>query len=152
VDIQVAKRLREEVSRVIDGDADGVAFHGPSTKSNLTGVTAELAATRPVAGGHSIWELVTHIRVGREWSVERLKGRKPEVEWWPAVYSQEAKSWETLLRSLNEVRSRFLAGLAEPASEEDARAAVRFLVHHELYHSGQIAIVRKALGMEGRPG
>lgn len=145
-------RLREEVVRVIDGGADGVAFHGPSTTSNLTDVTYQLAAAPAVPNGHSIWELVTHIKVGREWSIARLKGQKPDVDWWPAISSQTSKDWESLLGDLREIQARFLAALPAASTDEDAHAAVRFLVHHELYHSGQIATVRRALGLPGRPG
>jgi uncharacterized damage-inducible protein DinB len=145
-------RLREEVVRVLDGDADGVAFHGPSTMSNLADITHEQAAARPVANGHSIWELIRHIKVGREWSLARLKGEKPEVDWWPATSSRTSKDWESLLKDLGEIKARFLSALPSAASDEDAQAAVRFLIHHELYHSGQIATVRRALGLPGRPG
>jgi len=144
-------RIREEVVRVIDGNAEGLAYHGPSTKSNLVDVTPELAAARPIAEGHSIWELLVHIKVDREWAIARLRGEKPEMDWWPPIRSQTSTDWKSLLSELDEVQARFLE-VMQHASEEDVVPVVRFLMHHEIYHSGQIALLRKVLGLSSRPG
>ena len=50
------ERLRDLLDRVVAGDA----WHGPSLLALLATVPPELAARRPIAGAHSIWELVLH--------------------------------------------------------------------------------------------
>lgn len=145
-------RLRDEIARVIDGDAEGIAYHGPSTKSNLIGITAELASARPVAASHSIWELAAHMKVDREWAIARLKGEKPDMDWWPALPSPSAGAWSALLRDMDDVQARLQAAVMTASNDDDVHAVARFLMHHEVYHSGQIALLRRALGLAGRPG
>ncbi len=50
-------RIVDQMDRAFGGDA----WHGPSLESLLDGITAEQASQHPVAGAHSIWELVNHI-------------------------------------------------------------------------------------------
>ena len=145
------EQLRADVVRAIEGNVDGLAYHGPSTKSNLVGVTADLAAARPVAEAQSVWELLVHVKIDREWAIARLKGQKPDLDWWPSISSQTSKDWNALLLELDDVQARFLEAMST-AAEENVVAVVRFLIHHELYHSGQIALLRRGLGLEGRPG
>lgn len=148
------EQMRAEAARVMNGDAEGIAFHGPSTRSNLDGVTHALAEAHPIANAHSIWEIVAHIIVGRQSSLDRLKGSRPEVDWWPAITESGPDAWRALIRSLDELGDRLLEtieGLSASAAVE-GQGAFRFLIHHELYHSGQIAILRKVLGLPGRPG
>jgi hypothetical protein len=52
------ERIRDQLHRAFAGDA----WHGPSVLEILENVTASQAATRPIAGAHSIWELVLHIK------------------------------------------------------------------------------------------
>ena len=53
-----------EIAGIIDDlkrGYDGDAWHGPSLRKVLAGVTAEAASARPISGGHSIWEIVAHL-------------------------------------------------------------------------------------------
>ena len=50
-------RILDQMERGYAGDA----WHGPSLKSLLDGISAEDASKHPVPGAHSIWELVNHI-------------------------------------------------------------------------------------------
>jgi len=137
-------RWCEEFARVYAGDAEGEAYHGPATKTNLKGVTAEMAAARPVAGGHSIGEIVLHLAAWREAMADRLEGRaKAPVEDWPAFPGKETlpAAWEGALARLEASQQRLLAGA--PAAEAKAEEWLRFILHHDLYHSGQIGLLRK---------
>ena len=49
------------LAREIETLSHGENWHGPTLDELLDGVTAEAAAARPIANGHSIWELVLHV-------------------------------------------------------------------------------------------
>jgi hypothetical protein len=50
-------RLDDQLKRALEGEA----WHGPSVLESLAGISAAQAAIHPIAGAHSIWELVLHI-------------------------------------------------------------------------------------------
>src|SRR5260370_363081 len=74
-----------DVAFVVDQLLQGYAgdpWHGPSTVALLAGVTAEEAAAHPVAGAHSIWELVLHMTAWQNEVRKRLAGK-------PATFPSE---------------------------------------------------------------
>ena len=52
-------------------------WHGPDTTSLLADVSAEKAAAHPVAGAHSIWEIVLHMTAWQNQVRRRLGGKEP---------------------------------------------------------------------------
>jgi uncharacterized damage-inducible protein DinB len=143
----------DELQRIHDGDA----WHGASLKDNLTGVTAEQAAAKPIAAGHSIWELVLHIAAWEGVLLNRLNGQstgEPEEGDFPAITDTSENAWleaqarmNNKHRQLVESLSRVTAAqLDEPAVGMDR--SLRFVLHgyirHHVYHAGQIALLRKA--------
>ena len=69
----------------------GPAWHGPSVRESLAGVTAEHAAASPFPERNSIWDLVLHLAHGRHLLTERLLDttldfpREIREPWWPVV-------------------------------------------------------------------
>ena len=60
-------------------------WHGPALAQVLETATAERAAAKPIAGAHSIWEIVLHVAAWAEIARARLKGQStgdpaPEVD------------------------------------------------------------------------
>ena len=49
--------IADQISRAFRGES----WHGPSVREVLAGVSAEDAAAHPIAGAHSIWEIVLHL-------------------------------------------------------------------------------------------
>lgn len=79
-----AERLAKHIHRTVKGPM----WHGPALVKVLEGVTADLARTRPIAGAHSIWELVLHITAWSNIARKRVKGEAtgdptPEQDWPP---------------------------------------------------------------------
>lgn len=75
---------------------EGGAWHGPGVLETLDGVTATQAAAHPVAGAHSIWELVVHIAAWEGACRRRLKGDRAELsteEDWPPVTEADEAAW-----------------------------------------------------------
>ncbi|HZS45526.1 MAG TPA: DinB family protein [Blastocatellia bacterium] len=149
-----------EVTRIIDQlnrAFEGGAWHGPSVKELLSGVTADKAAAQPVTGAHSIWELTLHIAAWESAALRRLNGDAANLsddEDWPAVNDRSSDAWQRTIASLERGHLK-LAERISRLSDSDLNAtatgqstSVYFLLHgviqHSLYHAGQIALLKKA--------
>ena len=132
----------------------GPAWHGPSLRELLDGVTEEQARARPIANAHSILEIVVHIRSWMDAVSERLAGSERELtteEDWSDV---ARTSWPAVLDELDNAESRVCDAVARLRPEDldkpvaGKRYSVYVLVHgliqHNLYHAGQIALLKKA--------
>src|SRR5512146_1101611 len=92
-------RLEEQLRRSLEGEA----WHGPSVLELLAGVSAAQAASHPVAGAHSIWELVLHITTDYDLVLRRLAGNGRELraaEAWPACPEPTEENWEQTVQDL----------------------------------------------------
>ena len=154
--------MRDEVARIEDqlrSCFEGGAWHGPAVLEVLAGVSHEDAHAHPIPNVHSIWELVLHL-TGCYWLVlRRLKGDGSPLtaeEDWPAVPTPTAEEWRDAVRTLarlnQELRSAVrvfpASRLDEPIVPEPPYTAhTQFIgvTQHNLYHAGQIAILKKAL-------
>src|SRR5436190_7570541 len=152
-----------EIDRILDQlkrAFEGQSWHGPSIKELLNGVTAEQARQRPLANAHSIWELVHHIAVWEDVGRRRLEGDPAEVpisspEDWPPAADVSEAAWakakaalERGHQSLVEAISRVPESrLDEPILEGKSTVYVTLhgVIQHDLYHAGQIAILKRAL-------
>jgi uncharacterized damage-inducible protein DinB len=147
------ERIREQLKRAFEGGA----WHGPGVLEILENVSAAQAATHPIEGAHSIWELVLHIKAWEDACRRRLSGDRAELtdeEDWPAVAETSDDAWRKTLTVLREGHQKFSDAIA---SVDDARldepilqgmksvyATLHGAVQHDLYHAGQIAILKKA--------
>jgi len=150
-----------EVHRIIDQmdrAFSGEAWHGPSLMSVLEGISAEEASTHPIRGAHSIWELVNHIATWNTISQHRLAGEHVEVtpeRDWPPVWEVSETAWKRDLHALVESRKRLResikhftnAHLEEKAAGPDYTRymVLHGVIQHDLYHAGQIVMLKKAL-------
>ena len=134
-------------------------WHGPALADLVGDVTAEQAAARPVAGAHSIWELVLHVTSWTEIVRERLVGSAkseptPEEDW-PPVRDQSAEAWRGAVERLKDAHRELAADVAQlddsmligrvPGKEHSVLAMIHGVVEHDAYHGGQIAILKRAL-------
>jgi uncharacterized damage-inducible protein DinB len=148
-----------ELARILDQmqrSYDGKAWHGPPLQTLLANVPALVAHARPVAGAHTIAEIVLHIAYWKDAAVRQLAGEKvrpSEAEQWPTAGNDEA-SWKVAL-SLLDSRHKALADavgrlnderLTDPTPVRDFNVYVLLhgVVQHDLYHAGQIALLKKA--------
>lgn len=147
------QRISEQLQRAFAGGA----WHGPGVLEILENVTATQAAERPIAGAHSIWELVHHIRAWDDACRRRLLGDRaqlPDEEDWPPVSETSDEAWDKTLATLREAHDRLIAEIAnvdaakldEPILQGLATVytTLHGAVQHNLYHAGQIAILKKA--------
>lgn len=149
-------RLEEQLRLAFEGEA----WHGPSVLEALEGVSAEQAAAHPIDGAHSIWELVLHLCGTYGLVLRRLRGdgsQLTEPEDWPSVPAPSDENWSDSIRvltQLNEdlrqaVRSfpvEHLDQLLVPEAPYSAYTQLIGITQHNLYHAGQIALLKKVLG------
>ena len=149
------KRINSQLKRAFRGKA----WHGPSVMELLENVTAEQAAAHPIAGAHSIWEIVLHIRAWERIPLRRLEEwvpieATPEGDW-PPVKETTGHAWKNALNAmslnhdaLREVIARFdEARLFEilPGTEYSVYFMLHGVIQHDLYHAGQIALLKRAV-------
>jgi uncharacterized damage-inducible protein DinB len=148
----------ERITQQLKAAVEGEAWHGPSVKETLQGVTPEQASVRPVDGAHSIWEIVLHISGWMRVAVSRMQGIKtpqPEQGDWPELRSATAATWNQTLETMQKNYEELKTAISK-LSEEDLTKPVfdipnynyvllHGIIQHNLYHAGQMAMLRKAL-------
>ena len=147
------------------GETGSDAWHGPSLSQLVAGIDWEAARARPIPHGHTIWELVLHIAVWDEICVRRLAGEEirtttGSVGDWPEVGEESPAGWlaaRERLERAQESLARAVAALEASALDRQVagwpwsyRLMVHGTLHHDLYHAGQIARLRRALGLSNR--
>ena len=148
-------RLEEQLRRTLEGDA----WHGPSILESLADVSAEQAASHPIAGAHSIWELVLHISSDYDLVLRRLKGdARPftATEGWPTCPATTEENWQQTMEELKRKNKKLRQAvrnfpddrLDHPLIPEPRYTAYTQFIgvtQHNLYHAGQIAQLKRAL-------
>jgi uncharacterized damage-inducible protein DinB len=134
-------------------------------QQNLQGFDNQNATDTPAQGGNSAAWLLSHIVGARQmplvfsggqpiWSQESLQrwGRSPAP-----LEAYEATDWNQLCSDLNKSQDALMAHLATLEASDFERqtptgtlgSTLSFLATHEAYHVGQLAMLRRALGMPG---
>lgn len=148
-------RLDDQLRRALEGEA----WHGPAVLELLAGVSAAQAASHPISGAHSIWELVLHIASDYDLVLRRLSGDGRELtaaEDWPACPPSTEENWRQTLEELERLSEKLRQAVRDfPAERLDGRlvpespytAYMQFIgvTQHSLYHAGQIALLKRAL-------
>jgi len=151
------QRIREQFQRAFNGEA----WHGPSVLKILDGVTAQQAAAHPIPGAHSIWELTLHIAAWENACRRRLEGDPAQLsdeEDWPTIEDTGEEAWHATQQHLRDNHQALLDAIAALDESnldrpiiEDAETpfssvyvTLHGAVQHDLYHAGQIAILKKA--------
>jgi len=138
---------------------DGPAWHGPSAMETIETMSAEQARRKPVKGAHSPWELTLHMIAWQEYAIRVVDGSKEtplegEADWPKLPETLGETEWDTAKRKLEggmrELRERVIhldeLRLREkvPGRDFPLKVLLHGLVHHHVYHVGQIAILKKA--------
>jgi uncharacterized damage-inducible protein DinB len=153
VETSEAMRTADQLRRAFDG----CAWHGPGLMEILEDVDAAMAVAKPLAKVHSIWELVLHVAVWDQSGLRRLKGEKFQPTGtanFPPVSTSTEVAWRATLaqvRRTHDALVKAVAALPEsrlrdrvPGKRYDFYHMLHGIAQHELYHAGQIAILKKA--------
>jgi uncharacterized damage-inducible protein DinB len=145
-------RILNQYDRAMSGDA----WHGDPVWKILDGITAKQAATPADSNVHCIWELVSHMTFWETEVCRRLKllpPRPPDELNFPPVGEVTAENWNRTLeefrrsnRDLRDTISQLEDSQLDqplPARKRSAYVEVHGVIQHNLYHAGQIAVLRK---------
>ena len=141
----------------LDEAFDRKAWHGPNLRNSIRGVTAAQVSWRPQPGRHNVRELALHAAYWKYVVRRRLTGDRRgafalkgsnffarpageprEVDWKADIAILESEH-----RSLREV----VVGLA--AASPRTPHLIRGAAAYDLYHAGQIRLLRR---LQGGPG
>lgn len=144
----------DQLHRSLEGDA----WQGPSIREIVEDVGAAAAAAHPVAGAHSIWEVVHHVTAWVRAVHARVLGNVAELEGeadWPPVRDASAKAWTAAIEDLRRAQSDLIATLKTlsdgdleapvPNRDYDRSHLLLGLVQHHAYHAGQMSLLKRAL-------
>lgn len=148
-------RIADQLRRAFYGEA----WHGDSLLEILNGVTAAQAAARPIPHAHTIWELVLHIAAWDGAVRRRLAGETLELndeQNFPPVKDTSESAWRKTLEHLRRVHDELVQAVSEcpdarltehVPGKQGAHYNYYYMLHgvvqHELYHAGQIALLKK---------
>lgn len=159
--MSVRANLSQRLLAVWNGDP----WYGSNSSAILSGITAAEALAHPLPGAQSIWETVLHMVAWTEETNSRLNGgesKPPARGDWPPVTGSTQDEWmaaqgellaarKALLQSIEASQEESLF-LQVPKKGETAHASgatrahtVNGLADHDVYHLGQIALLKKSL-------
>jgi len=148
-----------ELLFLLDTAYERVSWHGPNLRGSIRGVSLRQAAWRPGRGRHNIWELVVHAAYWKYVSWRRLtsaeRGSFPlkGSNWFTRPLEATSAAWRDDLALLHEMHRTLRAAVADlsprdldrrPArGKTTKRALVTGVAAHDLYHAGQIQLLKR---------
>lgn len=149
------KRIQDQFKRAFQGGA----WHGPAVMEVLTGLSAGQATARPISTAHSIWEITLHISGWLAVLKSRIEGKwmdEPAEGDWPPVTDSSPAAWENtvkLLKTRQAGLQRAISKLADKKLDKPIAkgkstfyASLHGIIQHNLYHAGQMAVLKKGVG------
>ncbi|MGH9373574.1 MAG: DinB family protein [Vicinamibacterales bacterium] len=157
-----------EIDRIIDAldrEHSGDAWHGSPLTQILADIDHEQASARPFQGVHTIWELVLHVTAWKNEVRRRVDGGAaglPAEGDWPTPAAPGQETWREALDALDDSHGTLVAAITRlpdsrilaPTNDQRDRETghgvsyyvmLHGIVQHDVYHSGQIALLRKAI-------
>ena len=148
-----------ELLFLLDTAYQRVSWHGPNLRGSIRGVSLRQAAWRPGRGRHNIWELVVHAAYWKYVAWRRLTSAQRRTfplegsNWFTRPIEATAAAWRDDLALLQETHRTLRAAVAElnprdldrrPArGKTTKRALVTGVAAHDLYHAGQIQLLKR---------
>jgi uncharacterized damage-inducible protein DinB len=153
--------------RLLDESYEKKAWQGPNLRGSLRGVAAGQAAWRPAPGAHNIWELVLHAAYWKYAVWRMLAGEKRGAfgekgsNWFGRPVSPTERAWRADLALLEaehrKVRSavarlsRSALGKKIPGSKYKTDTLVYGVASHDVYHTGQIQMLKRLWKDRNKP-
>ena len=146
--------------RHLDQAYSQATWHGPNLRGSLRGVGPREAGWRPRDHRHTIWEYTLHCAYWKWLTDQRLRGIPPRQQRFsrqpanfPAAPAQPTlRAWKEDLLLLDEAHQQLRQTLSnfdssllnQPATSRwTYEDLLRGIANHDLYHAGQIRLLRR---------
>ena len=146
---------------LVDEGFDRRSWHGTNLRGALRGMTPARAVWRPGRERHNIWEIVTHAAYWKYAARRRLTGQQrggfalPGSNFFPAPGRGTQTAWRDtvrLLTSEHRLLRDAVAGLEDRdlanrvgRGQDTVGGLVRGIAAHDLYHAGQIQLIKRMM-------
>ena len=143
----------------LDQAYDRKSWHGTNLRGSLRGLSIKTAAWRPAPKRHNIWEIVVHAAYWKYAVYRRLAGEPrgsfalKGSNWFTRPEEQTDSAWQTDLKLLSETHQALRAAIAAMKPRElnkislggkvDNLALISGIAAHDLYHAGQIQLLKR---------
>ncbi len=154
-------RSIELLLRILDEAFAGKSWHGTTLRGSLTSIDADQAVTRPASSRHNIAELAAHVAYWKYAARRRLIGVKrgsfplKGSNWfridaldpaqWKEIVSLLEREHEGLRTAVGALRERDLDRKPPNGGIWTISQLVSGVAAHDLYHTGQIQLVKRLI-------
>ncbi|HEV3121906.1 MAG TPA: DinB family protein [Isosphaeraceae bacterium] len=144
---------------LLDQAYERKAWHGPNLKGSVRGLDARRACWRPAPGRHSIAEQVLHAAYWKYAARRRLRGDAKGSfplkgsNWFPVTETLSEAEWRGYLRLLEAEHRSLRSAIADlrpeqlrqtPAGSKVSNdALIQGIAAHDIYHAGQIQLLKR---------
>jgi uncharacterized damage-inducible protein DinB len=150
-------RILDQLERVSEGNA----WHGPAVRELMKGISAQQAAAKPVPAGHNIWEIVLHMTAWQDVARRRLAREVvidlPAHSDWSSVTNTSETAWQQAVEHLFQSKQQLHRVISQldderlndpvPGKDYSVYVLLHGVIQHNLYHAGQIAVLKKLATM-----
>jgi hypothetical protein len=152
-------RFEDEIGLLLDGldeAFDKKSWHGPNLRSSIRGLNSRQAAWRVAPDRHNIWELTLHAAYWKSVVRRRITGEKrgrfvlPGSNFFARPIELNDAAWKADVAILVEEHRRLRSSIAQLQPELKSAKQWRGVAHlirgaaaHDLYHAGQIRLLRQ---------
>ena len=149
-------RLRRDLVELLEGRGAHVDVH-----TVFAGLAPEHRTARPIEDGHTIWEILEHLRIAQEDILRyTLDAGWKSPSWpegyWPEVEAPTEERWAASLVAFKKDLDEVMALVKDPSTDLTAEIPhgegrsylreVLLVADHNAYHAGQVVEVRRLLG------
>ncbi|OWY25931.1 DinB family protein [Sphingobacteriales bacterium UPWRP_1] len=149
---------------LLKNNFNGQMWYGNNFTHVLSNITPDTAFTRPFTNAHNIAELLAHLLAWRTFAIQQLKGNTgftieiDSEQDWPVYNQSNAAVWQQLTEALQHSQSELETLLSNannellqqtvPGTEFNFYILLHGVLHHDVYHLAQIALVKKQLHVQ----
>lgn len=157
------EKLTIQLHQILSGDP----WYGSNTYDILAQISFESAYEKPSGAVHNIAEIVLHMIAWTEEVMDRMNGQTaglPTSGDWPEIGTPDEQKWQDYKDDLKLVNTNLVGVIQnfpieqweELINDERDRelgtgvsyeALIAGLIQHHVYHSGQIAILNRIIGI-----